>query len=307
MNNNFGNGVWPVMLTPFTKDGAIDYSAMEELIEWYIQKGVAGLFAVCQSSEMFYLSLEERVKLTAFIKEKACGRVPVISSGHVSYSLEDQIKELKSIANAGAEAVVLLSNRLASEDENDDVFLERLQVIMKELPEDLPLGFYECPYPYKRILSEKVIRFCVESGRFYFLKDTCCDINMIRKKLAITKGSKMKLYNANTATLLDSLKAGAAGYSGVMANFHPELYVWLQESWENEPEKADLLQSMLTMSSFIELKNYPLSAKAYLKEAGLSIECRTRKNTVDHITETEFSELQQLKILSDGLEKLMKA
>lgn len=307
MKLRFNEGVWPVMLTPFKEDGSIDYPAVEALVEWYIQKGVAGLFAVCQSSEMFFLSLEERVNLTAFIKDKAAGRIPVISSGHVSYAFEDQITELKAIADAGADAVVLLTNRLAKADESDDVFLKRLEMLLDELPEDLPLGFYECPYPYKRILSEKVIRFCVESERFYFLKDTCCDLDMIRRKLEITKGSKMKLYNANTATLLDSLKAGAAGYSGVMANFHPELYVWLQKNWEKESKKAEFLQGMLTMSSFIELKNYPLSAKAYLKNAGLPMECVTRKNTADSITVTEISELRQLKVISDGLEKILDA
>ena len=50
----------------------------------------------------------------------------------------------------------------------------------------------------------------------------------------------MKLYNANTSTLLESMKYGAAGYSGVMANFHPALYAWLLENWEKEPEKAGI-------------------------------------------------------------------
>ena len=68
------------------------------------------------------------------------------------------------------------------------------------------------------------------------------------------KGSNMKLYNANTSTLLESMKYGAAGYSGVMANFHPALYAWLLENWEKEPEKAEYLQDILTPCSFIELK-----------------------------------------------------
>ena len=135
---------------------------------------------------------------------------------------------------------------------------------------------------------------------FYFLKDTCCDIEGIKKKLEIMKGSNMKLYNANTSTLLESMKYGAAGYSGVMANFHPALYAWLLKNWEKEPGKAEYLQDILTPCSFIELKNYPLSAKTYLaKEIGLSIKARTRKNTADYISETELSELRQIKELSD--------
>ena len=159
MEKKFPNGMWPVMLTPLQQNGDVDYPALEELINWYIKEGSSGLFAVCQSSEMFYLSMEEREELTRFIKKAANGRVPVISSGHVSYSLHDQIQELNGIAEAGADAVILLSNRLAAANESDEVLIERLKNIMSELPENLPLGFYECPYPYKRILSQKLKNF----------------------------------------------------------------------------------------------------------------------------------------------------
>ena len=69
------------MLTPFTDNNEVDYHALEQLINWYIENGVDGLFAVCQSSEMVYLSLEERIEIASFVKQKAKGRVPVIASG----------------------------------------------------------------------------------------------------------------------------------------------------------------------------------------------------------------------------------
>ena len=46
------DGIIPAMLTPFDDQGAIDWSSLEALIEWYLEKGAEGLFAVCQSSEM---------------------------------------------------------------------------------------------------------------------------------------------------------------------------------------------------------------------------------------------------------------
>ncbi len=306
MEIRFSDGMWPVMLTPFQNDGSIDYEALELLIDWYIEKGSSGLFAVCQSSEMFNLSLKERVELTKFIKRKSKGRVPVISSGHISYSLEDQIEELNEVANAGADAVIFISNRLARINESDDIMLENLKTIVSELPKELPLGFYECPYPYKRILSDKIVEYCAGSERFYFLKDTSCDIDNIRNKLNIIKGSCMKLFNANTSTLLESLKLGASGYSGVMANFHPELYSWLLNNWKIYPDKAEYLQDILTMCSFIELKNYPLNSKYYLKETGIPIQTVTRKNVNNTISETEISELHQLKQLSDIALKMIK-
>lgn len=49
-------GIIPVMLTPFTDQGEIDYPGLERLIEWYLEKGADALFAVCQSSEMQFLT-----------------------------------------------------------------------------------------------------------------------------------------------------------------------------------------------------------------------------------------------------------
>lgn len=306
MKMAFPNGIWPTMVTPFTESGDIDYSALGKMVDWYIENGSSGLFSTCQSSESFFLSLRERIELTRFVRERAGGRVPVIASGHVSYAQKDQEEELKAMADAGAEAVILISNRLAAQNEPDSVFLHRLDALLKALPEDLPLGFYECPYPYKRVLSPEVTRYCAQSGRFYFLKDTSCDMENIREKLSLLKGSPMRLYNANTATLLESLRGGAAGYSGVMANFHPRLYRWLLDHWEEEPEKAELVQDALTMCSFIELKNYPASAKANFSLFDLPVRFHTRKNPASAISDTEWAELRQMKQLTDQIGTLLK-
>ena len=45
-------GIIPVMITPFTANGQIDYPGLGRLVEWYIANGSDALFAVCQSSEM---------------------------------------------------------------------------------------------------------------------------------------------------------------------------------------------------------------------------------------------------------------
>lgn len=298
MKNNFPGGVWPTMLTPFTEDNKVDFDALESVIEWYIKNGVSGLFAVCQSSEMFFLSLEERVKIAAFVKEKAKGRVPVISSGHISDSFEDQIKELNLIAETGVDAVVLITNRLAKEDESDEVWKANLEKLLKEIPEDVALGFYECPFPYKRIISPELLKWCADTGRFFFLKDTSCDVENIKAKLEAVKGSNLKIYNANTATLLETVKLGVHGYSGVMANFHPDLYAWLLKNWENKPEEARSLVNFLSIASLIEKQLYPVNAKYNLTLENIKINdyCRSKNN--NEFTATNRLEIQQLLELS---------
>ena len=54
------------MITPF-KNGQIDWPMVDALVEWFVSQGVAGIFAVCLSSEMYHLTPEERLKLAKVI------------------------------------------------------------------------------------------------------------------------------------------------------------------------------------------------------------------------------------------------
>lgn len=298
---NISNGVWPTMVTPFTLTNEIDYEALERVVDWYIKHQVNGLFAVCQSSEMFRLSLEERVGIAAFVKEKASGRVPVIASGHISDSHEDQLKELSLMAKTGIDALVLITNRLALEDESDEIWIANMEKLLNKLPEDIPLGLYECPYPYKRIISPEIIKWCGDTGRFFFLKDTCGDIQNIERKYAAAQGTQLKIYNANSSTLLETLQLGVAGYSGVMANFHPYLYVWLHRKWKEDPESAAHLIRLLSVTSFIEKQLYPVNAKYFLMLEGIfdNYHCRTKNH--EEFTETHKLETEHLYHLSKSL------
>ena len=103
------NGVWPVMITPFTADNRIDYAAVEKIIEWYDKEGVTGIFAVCQSSEMFFLSKEERLQLAKFVIENTPKHIGVVVSGHVAEDVEDQIREAQAMVDMGAGAYVFIS------------------------------------------------------------------------------------------------------------------------------------------------------------------------------------------------------
>ncbi len=160
---------------------------------------------------------------------------------------------------------------------------ERRAPAGKILP-DIPLGICECPLPYKRLLSEKLLRWCTSVGRFRFIKDTCCDYETIKARLGLLEGSGIEFYNANAQTLLPTMQCGAAGYSGVMANFHPELYVWLCENYEKEPEKAKLVASFLELYAFTECMNYPVAAKYHMNLEGVPMGLFTRSKDSKNFT-----------------------
>lgn len=284
-------GVYPTMITPFTADNKIDYNAVEQLINWYSGK-VDGIFAVCQSSEMFFLDFNERLELMRFIREKAPKDLTVVASGHTADSLDDQIEEAKAFIDTGVDSYVFISNRFAKADESDDVFLQNVDYVVNRIPK-IALGIYECPYPYKRLLTPETLKTLAQGGQFTFLKDTCCDDEVIKEKIKAVEGTPMKIFNANSASLLKTLRDGASGFSGVMANFHPEIYYWLCKNFDKDPEKAEIVQSFLGFASLTERQIYPVNAKYYLSLEGLDMTTVTRSKDY-FMTKSEQYEIQQL-------------
>lgn len=297
MKTNLPDGIWPTMITPFTEEGKIDYDSLRQLVDWYINEGVDGLFAVCQSSEMFYLNLQEKVDLAEATVAAAAGRVPVICSGHTADSLDEQIEELQLMARTGVDALVLVSNRLADSSQGDDIFIRNLETLVDKLPREMPLGFYECPYPYKRLISPEVLEYSITSDRFSFLKDTSCDSLLMKQRLQMLQGSGFELYNANGATLSRSLAYGANGYSGVMANFHPRLYKELVNRQMQSPGSGDSLQNLLGPLSFLEDDHYPLTAKYHLKRLGILKSAYTRKHRISLPDENHRLMVEQMDAL----------
>ncbi|MCA1492444.1 dihydrodipicolinate synthase family protein [Sinorhizobium alkalisoli] len=269
-------GIIPVMITPFGPDGKIDWGGYEALIEWYIANGSEALFAVCQSSEMRFLSLEERVDLSRFTVEKVAGRIPVVSSGHISESLDDQITELMAIADTGADAVILVSNRLAPETAGAAEVRASFDALLAALPKDVPLGLYECPAPYRRLLTDDEIDFCAQSGRFILLKDVSCDLDTVKRRATIAENTPFLICNANAAIAYAAMQVTGAGFCGVMNNFHPDLYRWLQDHGAEYPELADELAVFLVLSAQTEPMGYPKLAKLYHKRLGTFADTSSR-------------------------------
>lgn len=278
-------GVNCTMLVPYTPDDRVDMHVLPEMIDWYSRKGCKSLFAMCHSTEMHLLSMEERLNVIRCARDTADAlasagreRMNVVAAGTFSHApdFDAMADEVKTVYDAGAEAVVFITNRLDPENKGGDTLIRNADALLRKIPSEINLGLYECPCPYKRLLTDKELAWAVDSGRIYFLKDTCCDPDILRRRLDIVRSSNLMLFNANAQTLLMSLRLGAAGYSSVMANIHPQLYAWLCENYERYPAEAEHIQHVACFCSFVESLAYPLVAKYVMQKEGVPVEISSR-------------------------------
>src|SRR6188472_433672 len=146
----------PVMITPFNLKAKVDLDVVSRLVDFYLAAGVKGFFANCLSSEMYSITEDERLELTRHIVKYVRGRVPIVATGSFGLTIEDKAEFSKKIYDTGIEAVILITGHFANIDDPDSVLLRNFDKMFK-LTGKIPMGLYECPAPYKRIISPEIL------------------------------------------------------------------------------------------------------------------------------------------------------
>lgn len=275
-------GFIPVMLTPFKYNGAIDFEELTRLTEFYIEAGAAGLFANCLSSEMFELTHAEMLQAVNHIIKTTNGKVPVVATGTYKDSINVQAVVVKEIRDTGVDAVIAITGLMAEQGESDEKFNERVFKLLDDT-DQIPLGFYECPVPYKRVLTPEQLALFVNTGRVIYHKDTCLDLESVAaKNKACSNVKKFGLYDAYMGHAVNSLKAGSAGLSCIQGNFFPDIIVWLCNNYDTaeKSEEVELVQKFLIANMDVMHTAYPAAAKYFLQKRGMKITTFTRKSMV---------------------------
>jgi len=221
---------------------------------------------------MFQLNDEERIRITGIVVQRVNGKIPVITTGIFSGNVDKNSELIKKLFDTGVDAVIINSNQLNEKSETEDAFKRKVEELLKATG-SIPLGIYECPVPYKRLISPSLMKWLGETGRFLYHKDTCCNIDVIRSRIKAAEGTVLGVYNANTPTGLLSIRAGASGLSPIAANFYPELYSFMLRNVGEDEEKSEIVNRLITvLDEITDNVFYPYSAKLFLKMRGLNIQ-----------------------------------
>ncbi|WP_209426195.1 4-hydroxy-tetrahydrodipicolinate synthase [Pararhodobacter sp. SW119] len=100
-------GSMPALVTPF-RDGAVDFKALDALVEWHVAEGSHGLVPVGTTGESPTLSHEEHEQVIEAVVKAAAGRFPVIA-GAGSNSTAEAIRFVRHAEEVGADAALVVT------------------------------------------------------------------------------------------------------------------------------------------------------------------------------------------------------
>lgn len=258
------SGIYPPIVTLFHTDGSIDDDANHRHIDFLIDRGVDGIFALGTTGEFMHLTLSEREELAQDIIRYVDGRVPVLV-GTGSTSTFQAVRLSRHAAGAGASAVVVIAPYYLAL--SDQELIAHYSAIANAV--DIPILIYNFPRLTGCDVSTEVVRELVsEHPNIAGIKDSVDSINLLWERIATIKAIKpdFAVLAGSDCHLFNLLAMGGNGAIPASANFAPDAAVATYEHYQ-DGDLAAARKSWLQMLKVNDIFRIPGSIPALTKEA----------------------------------------
>lgn len=209
------------MATPMLESGAIDWTRLQELVEWHITEGTNAIVAVGTSGESATLNVTEHCQVVGKVVAQAAGRIPVIA-GTGANSTAEAIELTRAAKKAGADACLLVTPYYNKPTQRG--LLLHHQAIADAV--DIPQILYNVPGRTAcDMLPETAVELAAVSN-IIGIKEATGDLERARQILAQCPDD-FAVYSGDDATAVELILLGGKGNISVTANVAPRIMAQL--------------------------------------------------------------------------------
>lgn len=257
-------GVYIISATPFEDNGAIDFNSIDGLMDFYIEKGVAGITILGMMGEAVKMSPQESEAVTRHMIKSVGGRVPVVV-GVSDPGTANLVALSKMSMDAGAAGVMIAPvGSLRTEEQIYNYFSQLFAALGDDIPvcfQDYPqsTGVHISPSCFNRLVRDfkTLVMFkhedCPGLGKLSTIRNAPEEDESLRR-VAIVVGNG-GLY------LPEELARGA---DGAMTGYSfPEMLVSVVNDWKTgETERAqDLFDAYLPVTRYEQQIGFGLAVR----------------------------------------------
>lgn len=224
-------GIYPALLTPFKKDGSVNYDALRQLVRLNLEKGVSGFYVCGSTAEAFLLDTDTRKKLLECVVDETNGKAKILA--HVGTISQNTAVDLaKHAAACGADAVSSIPPFYYGFP------FEGIKNYYFALADavDVPVLIYHFPANSGVQLTLEHASMFLADKRFMGVKYTSNDLFLLSRIKALREDAIV--YNGYDEIFLSGLAAGADGGIGSTYNFMAEKFIKIKELFEKGDIKA---------------------------------------------------------------------
>lgn len=213
-------GVVPPLCTPFTADGAIDAASLERLVDYQIEGGVNGIFALGSTSEAGAMNDAQRREVLDLTVKYVNGRVPVLA-GVIAMSTGSTIDYARMAEQAGADAIVAVGPFYIRPNQAEVKHHFRLL----RAATSLPIMAYHIPSNVQTVITADTLAELAAEGAIAGVKDSSGEEANFRAIVAALKEyPNVSVFTGSELTVDYAIFAGADGVVPGLGNVDPAGY-----------------------------------------------------------------------------------
>lgn len=260
-------GIIVAMVTPMTADEKIDESKLRQAVNYYIEKGVQGLFCLSTNGEFFSLTYEEKLQVIEIVLSEVDGRVQVWA-GTGAITTNEVIKLSQAAEKLGVDAISVITPYVISPAQFE-LFSHYKKVASSV---KIPLIIYNIPAKTNVSINAETVAKLAEIKNIVGIKDSSGDFRNILKYIAATP-ENFSVLSGNDGLVYWTLLAGGQGSISGMANIFPEIMVGIYKLWKAKKyEEARNMQARIApIRSTLSLSTFPAVVKLAMDLTGKKV------------------------------------
>ena len=255
MSANFRGSI-VALVTPMKASGAVDWPALDALIDWHVQAGTHGIVAVGTTGESATLEVEEHLQVIKRCVQRANGQVPIIA-GTGANSTSEAVHLSRKAEALGADALLQVTPYYNKPTQSG--LCAHFRAVADAV--SLPIILYNVPARTACDLQPETIAILSENPRFVAVKEASGDTTRV-PRIAAACRDDFDVLSGEDALTCEMLALGAVGVISVTANVAPSLMARFCESHArgelDEMRRIDARLQPLHDALFVEPNPIPV-------------------------------------------------
>ena len=256
------------LVTPMLPNGDVDYSCLENLIDWHIGQGTNGIVSVGTTGESATLNVKEHLDVIAFTVKHTNKRIPVIA-GSGANSTSEAIDLTKESKRLGADFALIVTPYYNKPNQNG--LIAHFSAIADAV--DIDQILYNVPSRTACDLLPSSVSVLSKHENIIGIKEAVDDESRIKKLVQISQNadSNFSVFSGDDPTFMDSMLLGTHGVISVSANVSPKSHSEICYAVKNgDYEKAKTLNDLnLNLYHLLFVESNPIPVKWVLYKMNL--------------------------------------
>ena len=261
-------GSFVALITPFNKDGSVDFAAFRTLLAFQEEQGTAAVLLMGSTGETSMLSPEEKKRIIIECAKMKTARMPIFF-GATGNNTESTIANVRFAKDNGADGAILAAPAYICAPEAD---IERFFLDVADAT-DLPLGIYNNPPRLKSDLTWEHLLRIFKHPNYVVHKESTARVGQVAQVLAAKPDvSVMCCDSPNLGLVVPTMSLGGHGTANMTGNIAPAELAAISTPWTSYREAEDFRSTylrMLPLLHFTYSAINPVAVKSLMKALGL--------------------------------------